>query len=80
MKPSTLDPAVIEFIKDYSAEYGWMPTRREIAGSLGCRPAAVQNAFERLERAGRIVVQAGGARTYRLVDEGEPMVPRVEEM
>jgi repressor LexA len=72
---------VLDFIRRYSAEHGYPPTRLEIARHFGFKVAAsAQEHLQALAAKGAIALVPGNARGIRLLsaeEEGVPLVGRV---
>ncbi len=74
---------ILEFIKDFSYDEGYPPTRAEIAEAFGFRsPNAAEEHLRALDRKGAIELLSGSSRGIRLLEEevgeeGIPVVGRV---
>lgn len=74
---------ILEFIKEFSYDEGYPPTRIEIAEAFGFRsPNAAEEHLRALDRKGAIELLSGSSRGIRLLDEadaeaGLPVVGRV---
>jgi repressor LexA len=61
---------ILATIADFTAEYGFPPTIRELALRVGlASTAAVQHHVDLLERAGRLTRSPGLSRTLRVADD-----------
>lgn len=62
---------IYEAIRDFAAEYGYPPTVRELALSVGLASASgVQHHIDRLVRAGLVTRDPERARTLRITEGG----------
>jgi len=70
---------ILDWIRDFIAEYGTPPTRAEIAEAFGFRsPNAAEDHLRALERKGFIEIMPGSSRGIRLLEaSGIPVVGRV---
>lgn len=74
---------ILEFIRDFSYEEGYPPTRIEIAEAFGFRsPNAAEEHLRALDRKGVIELLSGASRGIRLLEEveeeeGLPVIGRV---
>lgn len=71
------DDRIVEAIRDLTAQYGYPPTKRELAGFLGYSVSgsggvsSVQYRIARLSEIGRVTFVPGKARTIRVVEAAE---------
>ena len=69
MKHKSRTEQTLEFLKSYILTYGYSPSLRDIAESLGTSTSVINYALMKLQMAGRIEKADGKARSIRLVDE-----------
>lgn len=72
------DDRIVEAIRDLTAQYGYPPTKRELAGFLGYSVSgsgggvsSVQYRIARLSEIGRVTFVPGKGRTIRAVEAAE---------
>ena len=69
---------VLTLVKSHIAEFGYPPTRADIAAELGFKSAnAAEEHLKALHRKGHIEMVPGTSRGIRLVQDGLPVVGRV---
>lgn len=69
---------VLSLVKSHIAEFGYPPTRADIAAELGFKSAnAAEEHLKALHRKGHIEMVPGTSRGIRLVQDGLPVVGRV---
>jgi repressor LexA len=62
-----LDTSIVDFIKQYSHEHGYPPTRREVATGVGKSTMTVQDHICRLADKGVLDLDKGVSRSIRLL-------------
>ncbi len=71
---------ILNYLEDYYAEHGWMPSVREIAADLGlAAPSSVQYHLKALEKLGYVTRLSGRSRCIALTnppDRKQVRVPR----
>lgn len=61
---------ILQFLKDWIEQYGYPPTRAEMAQALGFRsPNAAEDHLKTLARKGAIEMTAGVSRGFRILEE-----------
>lgn len=75
---TTRQNEVLSLVKSHIAEFGYPPTRADIAAELGFKSAnAAEEHLKALHRKGHIEMVPGTSRGIRLVQDGLPVVGRV---
>lgn len=60
----------LKFIREYTDEHGYPPTRREVGEAIGRAKSTVQDIIVRLRDRGLIRVQPYGSRTAVITEAG----------